>query len=265
MSAAVARMAREGVGAAIDFREEGIPGVKVLRAATRASRVRVVALGRPLARPVRSEELQELLSIADGVGLSSAREENRQDRTVLERACRDRGKLFGLHASENVREDPDDYLNPLPNLIVHLTEATDADLERVAGTGATVAVCPRSNALFGRRPKLATLARLGIPTLLGTDNVMFHAPSIWRELEFAYVASRLAGERVAPEFLVRAVCVTPWRLLGEPEQARIQPDGAARPIVVRLPSEDPAYQLVGRATEHLIVRPGSGEAGGAVA
>ncbi|HEV2166936.1 MAG TPA: amidohydrolase family protein, partial [Thermoplasmata archaeon] len=257
MAAAVARMAREGVGAALDFREEGIAGVKVLRAAARSSRVRIVALGRPLARPVRLDELRELLEVADGVGLSSAREENRADRTILERACRAGGKLFGLHASENVREDPDEYLDPLPNLVVHLTAATDADLDRVASAGVTVAVCPRSNALFGRRPKLAALARRGIPTILGTDNVMFHAPSIWRELEFAYVSSRLAGETVSPAFLVRSVFVEPWRLLGQPGQAKIEPGGPARPIVVRLPADDPAYQLVGRATEHLIVRPGS--------
>ncbi|HEV2166794.1 MAG TPA: hypothetical protein VGS23_07480, partial [Thermoplasmata archaeon] len=61
-----------------------------------------------------------------------------------------------------------------------------------------------------------------------------------------------------------AVCVTPWRLLGDARQALVEPDGPARPIVLRLPPDDPAYQLVSRATEHLIVRPGTGGGGGAV-
>ena len=257
ITAAVARMGREGIGAAIDFREEGVEGMRTLRAAVRRTPLRVAALGRPLRRPIEAAELDEVLALADGIGLSSAREESREDRQTVERACRASGKLFGMHASENVREDPEAYLAPRPDLLVHLTEATDDDLARVAKEAVTVAVCPRSNALFGRRPRLAALERLGVRTILGTDNVMFHAPSIWRELEFAYVSSRLAGETVSPAFLVRSVFVEPWRLLGQPGQAKIEPGGPARPIVVRLPADDPAYQLVGRATEHLIVRPGS--------
>src|SRR5208283_1832395 len=102
-------------------------------------------------------------------------------------------KKFALHASEEIREEPSEYLRPKPDLLVHLTAATPEDLEDVHTAGVTVAVCPRSNALFGRRPDLATLQRLGIPTMLGTDNAMFHAASLFRELEFAYVSARLAA------------------------------------------------------------------------
>jgi cytosine/adenosine deaminase-related metal-dependent hydrolase len=257
MSDAIARMDREGIGATIDFREEGVEGVRALRAASRDSPVRVVALGRPLRRPVERTELSELLEVADGVGLSSAREESAEDRKRIARACRSRGKLYGLHASESTRESPDTYLDPRPDLLVHLTAASDADLDRVADERVTVVVCPRSNALFGRRPNLEGLERRGIPTMLGTDNAMFHAPSIWRELEFAYVSARLARRPVRPEFLARAALVTPWVLLGAPALARVEAGGPARPIVLRLPPEDPAYQVVCRGTEHLIVRPES--------
>ncbi|HUI38806.1 MAG TPA: amidohydrolase family protein [Thermoplasmata archaeon] len=258
MRRALARMAREGTAATIDFREEGAPGVRWIRRAARGTGVRVVALGRPLRRPIVTSELREVLSIADGIGLSSAREEGPEVRARVARACRSAGKLYGLHASENVREEPDAYLHPRPDLLVHLSKATDGDLEAVAASGATVAVCPRSNALFAKRPNLAGLARHGIPTILGTDNAMFHAPSIWRELEFAYVSARLARRPVSPAVLARAALVTPWHLLGEPEKARVEPGGRARALVLRLPSDDPEYQLVSRATEHLIVRPGSG-------
>ena len=86
---------------------------------------------------------------------------------------------------------------------------------------------------------------------------MLHAPSIWRELEFDYVSSRLAGAPAPAEFLARAAFVEPWRWLGRSSRATIAPGTDARPIVLRLPPDDPAYQLVTRATEHLIVRPGS--------
>ncbi len=251
------RLAREGTSRVIDFREEGLEGVRLLREAAEGLAIRPVVLGRTLRRPVDPRELAALLRLADGVGLSSARDEPRAARSASARACRAGHKLFALHASEVVREDPDDFLNPRPNLVVHLLKATPADIEQVVGEGVSVAVCPRSNALFHRRPPLDTLERLGASTLLGTDNVMLQSPSMLRELEFAYLSARQARHPVSPEFLVRAAFIEPWTFLSEPSRAVIGPEGSGVPLVFRLPPEDPAYQLVTRATEHLIWRPGS--------
>jgi len=252
---ALGRMRRGGVAAVIDFREEGVPGVELLRRAGRGSFVRTVILGRPLARPLDPAELARLLRVADGVGLSSARDESDSTRRAVARACRARGKRFALHASEAVREPTESYLDPRPDLLVHLARATVDDLAAVARAKVSVAVCPRSNALFGRQPDLRTMERLGIGVLLGTDNAMFQAPSIWRELEFAYVATRLRHRPVSAGFVARCALVEPWRWLGTPEAARIAPGSPAAPLVVRLPPDDPAYQIVTRTTEHLIARP----------
>jgi len=73
---AFGRMARDGVASVIDFREEGLAGVRLLRTAARPTPVRAVALGRPLKRPIDPRELAALLEVADGVGLSSALEES---------------------------------------------------------------------------------------------------------------------------------------------------------------------------------------------
>jgi cytosine/adenosine deaminase-related metal-dependent hydrolase len=259
MRRALDRMRREGIAATIDFREEGTPGVRLLRRAAAGSSVGVTILGRPLRRPLDDGELDELLRESDGIGLSAARDEDPADLDRIAAACRSAGKRFALHASEAERELPETYLRGRPDLLVHLTCASIGDLEQVRDSHTTVAVCARSNALFGRRPPLAELARLGVPTMLGTDNAMLHAPSIWRELEFDYVSSRLAGAPVAAEFLARAAFVEPWRWLGRPGFATVAPGTEARPIVVRLPAADPAYQLVTRATEHLILRPGTRE------
>jgi len=258
---ALRRMEHEGVAAVVDFREEGVPGVELLREAARASTVRVLALGRPLARPVRAAELARLLRVADGAGLSSARDETEETRRSVARACRAAGKKFGLHASEAVRERPERYLDPRPDLLVHLAKATDADLVAVRDERVSVVVCPRSNALFARQPDLLAMERLGLSVMLGTDNAMFHAPSLWREMEFAYVASRLRRRPVSAEFVARAALVEPWKWLGEPENALVAPGMPVAPVVLRLPPDDPAYQVVTRATEHLMVRsrPGSRE------
>jgi cytosine/adenosine deaminase-related metal-dependent hydrolase len=261
MRAALARMARAGVAATVDFREEGLEGVESLRAAARSSPVRAVVLGRPLARPIEPRELAAVLRASDGIGLSSARDETVGTRRIVASACHRAGKRFGLHASEAVREAPASYLDPTPDLLVHLARATPADLAEVRDARVTVAVCPRSNALFGRQPDLRTMERLGVRMMLGTDNAMFHSPSIWRELEFAYVSSRLRHRPVSAEFLARSALVEPWRWLGTPEAGRVAPAGPVRPIVLRLPPDDPAYQVVTRTTEHLMVRFGPGAEG----
>ena len=259
MRAALLRMSREGVAAAVDFREEGRPGVEWLRSAGRGIPLRTVILGRPIRRPVDRAELTSLLTVADGIGLSSARDESAEDRHAIARACRRAGKRYALHASESVREPPEQFLDPRPDLVVHLAKATPDDLVAVRDEGVSVVVCPRSNALFGRQPDLRTMENLGLSVLIGTDNAMFHAPSIWRELEFAYVGTRLRRRPVSAEFLAHAALVEPWQWLGEKDAARVAPGTSTRPLVLRLPPEDPAYQLVTRMTEHLIVRGLPGE------
>ncbi|MGI0131731.1 MAG: hypothetical protein ACREDK_01335 [Thermoplasmata archaeon] len=261
MHRALAHLAGEGTGAILDFREEGRAGVGILRRAALGVDLEVVALGRPTRRPVDPAELADLLEVADGVGLSSAREESLATRRTIASAVRARSGLYALHASESVREPVDDYLRPRPDLLVHLTKATSDDLEAIVAQKIAVAVCPRSNALFGRRPALARLEAVGATMLVGTDNAMFHAPSMFRELEFAYVSARMAKRPVSPEYLGRAAFVHPWELLGKKDLSVIRAAGPCRPIALRLPPDDPWYQVVTRATEQLIIRPGRNRGG----
>lgn len=262
MRTALTRMVRDGVASVVDFREEGRPGVELLRSAASTVPIETLILGRPVARPVDSGELASVLAVADGIGLSSARDETEDDRRTIARACRRAGKRYALHASEAVREPPERFLEPRPDLVVHLAKATPMDLAEVRDAGVVVVVCPRSNALFGRQPDLASMERLGLSMLVGTDNAMFHAPSIWRELEFAYVGTRLRRRPVSAGFLARAALVEPWRWLGRDDAARIAPGSRARPLVLRLPPDDPAYQVVTRTSEHLILRGLTGEGAG---
>jgi cytosine/adenosine deaminase-related metal-dependent hydrolase len=254
---ALLRMVREGVAADLDFREEGIAGIELFREALRGVPIRPFVFARPVRRPIDHEELRGVLSRADGIGLSSARDESREARERVARACRLAGKRFALHASEATREPPESYLDPTPDLLVHLAKATADDLAMVRDEEVSVVVCPRSNALFGRQPDLRAMERLGIRILLGTDNAMFHPPSIWSELQFAYTSSRLIGRPASAAFLARAALVEPWAWLGEPEAARVAPGAPVRPLVLRLPPDDPAYQLVTRTTEQVILRVGT--------
>jgi cytosine/adenosine deaminase-related metal-dependent hydrolase len=257
MRSALERMVREGVGAVVDFREEGVAGAEQLRRAAKGLPIDVRILGRPIRRPVDTGELSRLLRISDGIGISSAREEDGSTRTLLADRAHRAGKWFALHASEEVREKPDAYLRPRPDLLIHLTKATLEDLLAVAKARIPVAVCGRSNALFRRSPDLSLFADAGVRLLIGSDNAMLNAPSIFRETEFAYLSGRLLGHPVDPEYLARAAYVEPWLWLDEPGRARVAPGMVGAPLVLRLPPEDPAYQLVTRATEQLIVPTGA--------
>ena len=257
MRSALERLVREGVGAVVDFREEGVPGVEQLRRAAEGLPIQLRILGRPTARPVEPGELSRLLRIADGIGVSSAREETFEIRNLLADRAHRAGKWFALHASEEVREKPDAYLRPRPDLLVHLTKASIDDLEAVAKARIPVAVCLRSNALFGRSPDLSAFARAGVRLVIGSDNAMLNAPSVFRETEFAYLAGRWLGHPVDAQYLARAAYVEPWLWLDQPGRARVTPGMTGTPLAVRLPSEDPAYQLVTRATEQLIVPTGA--------
>lgn len=257
MRAALERMVGEGIAAVVDFREEGVPGVEQLRRAAEGLPIDVRALGRPLRRPIEVGELNRLLRVSEGIGVSSAREENSLTRTLIAERAHRAGKWFALHASEEVRESPDAYLLPKPDLLVHLTKAAFDDLEAVARARIPVAVCLRSNALFGRGPDLAEFARAGVRLLIGSDNAMLNSPSVFRETEFAYLSGRLLHHPVDAAYLARAAFVEPWLWLDEPGRAHVAPGMTGSPLVLRLPPEDPAYQLVTRATEQLIVPTGA--------
>src|SRR2546425_5786088 len=198
-------MARTGVARFWDFREGGLPGVRLLLRAALGGPVVPTVLGRPARIKYRREEVDAILRVADGIGISSALDWPRDEVEKLAAHARRAGKAFAAHCSERVREDIDDVLDLKPAFLVHMLEATDADLQRTADAGVPVVSCPRSNVFFGKVPDLPRFLRHGLTVLLGTDNAMVNAPSVLREVEFAYKVSRLRGGVAARNVLGMAL------------------------------------------------------------
>ncbi len=263
MRASLSAMAALGTAVTLDFREEAAPGVRLLRAAEKGAGIEAIALGRP-ADPLDRREVRALLQEADGLGLSALRDLPLGAAELARQEVRRAGKRLALHASESVWESLDPVLDLKPDLLVHLCQATGEDLDAVRDAKVAVAACPRSNALYGRFPPLAQIERRGIPLLLGTDNVMFQAPDLFREMEFAYLSSRARGEPLEPRTLVDAVFVTPWKILGRPAAARLEAGAPSRALVLRLPTEDPYYQVAARSAHRHLLVPGRSAVGGAV-
>lgn len=185
MRASLERMVRSGTSGCADFREGGERGIELLREAGRGLPCRVVGLGRDGGE-----------AVSDGVGVASTRD--LADYTEVVRRVRKRGGFVAVHAGERDPEDVDPALDCRPDLVVHMTHATDRQLRRCADEGIPIACCPRSNWRLGvaesaEHPPFRKMLDLGCRVLLGTDNVMFVSPDMTQEMMFASFVYRIGA------------------------------------------------------------------------
>jgi len=188
MRATLETMVHSGQAGFADFREGGIAGVDTLRQAVFDIPITPVIFGRDGGEYV-----------ADGIGISSVRDVN--DIESLIRRVRDRGGLVAFHAGERDSTDIDPALEYEPDLLIHCTYATPGQLARIAEMEIPIAVCTRSNWKLGvsssnSHPPLHEMQEQGCRIILGTDNVMFIQPDMWREMEFIATVYRLEPENI---------------------------------------------------------------------
>lgn len=196
------RMVLSGTSAFCDFREGGVGGANALLQALQGSSADALLLGRPASLRYDREEVEALLEVAAGIGVSSISDWDYGELTKLAQHVKRAGKVFSLHASEAHQEDLDLVLDLKPDFLVHMTVASQADWQRCAQEEVPVAICPRSQVFFGRVPDIPGMLAAGLNLLLGTDNAMFANPSMLREIEFAYQVGRLKGG-ISPDAVLR--------------------------------------------------------------
>ncbi|MEM4308881.1 MAG: amidohydrolase family protein [Thermoplasmata archaeon] len=232
----------------VDFREEGVEGVANLRKAIKGLKIQAKILGRP--DNSARKEISTLLTECDGFAMSSISDWDYSYLATLSSMAKEKGKMFALHASERIREDIEKVLSLKPDFIVHMCRAEPDDFAACAEKNVPVVVCPRSNLLFGSFPDVRKMLDEGVELMLGTDNAMFNVPSIFREMEFLYKC-RLKGY-IEPERILRMAIDTPRKFfLGKKEF--FERGTRAELIVLKLPSTEPAYQVVARGGEHNVM------------
>lgn len=182
MHQSIRRMVSAGIHGFADFREGGVDGATALKEAAAALPCRPVILGRDGGE-----------AVADGAGISSVRD--CPDVEAVVSRCRTAQKLVAFHAGERDRFDVDRALSYNPDLLVHMTHATDRQLRLAADQGIPIAVCPRSNWMLGvtnsrDHPPLKRMIDAGCRVLLGTDNVMFVEPDLFSEMAFTSMVYR---------------------------------------------------------------------------
>ncbi|MEM3737395.1 MAG: amidohydrolase family protein [Candidatus Bathyarchaeia archaeon] len=236
-------MLRCGVTTFADFREGGLEGVRLLKAAAEGLGIRVLTLGRPNFQfsetalqagkerlPTEMmEEVEGILNYAEGLGLSSPNEFT--DHALQEIAEHFKGRvIIATHVAEHQmtidtsirRSGLSDVERALRYLkadfLVHLTKAGGGDLRRVREAGVPVVCCPRANAALGLGfPPIGRLLELGVTVALGSDNVMVNSPDLFREMEFTTRLIRAEAESLdafTPRESFKMVTINAARLLG---------------------------------------------------
>lgn len=168
---------RFGAASFIDFREGGLNGCLMLRSAYPDA----IILGRPISKTYNGDEIEKILEVADGIGISSISDMPYGYIEDVADQVREAGKIFAIHASERIRENIHDVLSLDPAFIVHMCEATDEDLLECAEAEVPIVVCPTSNAYFGKTAPVAKMIECGVDVAVGTDNGMLCTPDIVEE------------------------------------------------------------------------------------
>jgi len=243
MRESMSHMARTGTCTFVDFREEGQDGIQMVKDSIDQTPVTAVVLGRPVHSNSSADSLADFASHCDGFGMSSIRDWPRDLLERASRAAKTRGKLFGIHASEVVREDVDAVLSLKPDFLVHMTAASDDDLRAVAEAHVPVVVCPRSNEFFGIDPRIPQLLGAGVEVALGTDNGMICRPDMLEELRAAYRLSIPRGG-LAPADAVRLATHSGRKVLNALRNITTEIKHTDDLVVVDTPGDDPLREVV---------------------
>lgn len=207
MKRSISFMKQNGTGSFIDFRESGLRGASLIRS-IKSSGIGKVILG----RPETTEEAKKILKFAQGVNFSAVSDVNYDNISRIAQIAHDYGKIVAIHFSENVREDLDLIMGIKPDLLIHGIEASDHDLKTLKNSGIPVAITPRSNYFFGKRPNYSVFLKSSINLLLGTDNAMISEPDIFSEMSFLYRVQRSIN-RISPDEILKMVIDAPYSFL----------------------------------------------------
>ena len=202
-----------GVIAFADFREGGRDGVVALREACEGLPIRAIIYARHADAPLHTDEaflanseglsdahlaeIAECLEVADGFSAVWANETTDTGLRQTASAGRALGKRLATHACESdtyrqlsvSRTGQGDIHRVvdflMPDFVVHMTDADDAELDRAIAAGLPMVMCGRGMAALGNGfVPYASAIRKGALVGLGSDNVMINSPDILAEMDF---------------------------------------------------------------------------------
>ncbi len=276
IKASALTMVKNGITTFIDFREQGLDGVMMLKSSLRDVNIKCVTLGRIeyYSKDIDADGLryaESVLMHADGFGLSGANEYTDDALRKLSMLAKAKGKLFGLHAAESKESYSYSLSNhgmseverilrlAEPGFLVHMTNATDDDIIKVKNRGIGIVVCPRANAsLSVGIPRVWDMLNLGCTVAIGTDNVMLNKPDMFREMEYIWKVSRALKRGISAREILKMATVNAARIFKFSGIGYIDEGMAADAIIIDKYHVDiacmynPYVALVQRASESCV-------------
>jgi 5-methylthioadenosine/S-adenosylhomocysteine deaminase len=238
-------MVRSGTVGHLDFREEGVKGAQILRAASEQVGLDSIILSQWMTSPFDSATLMEnkaeltdaykqdldaMLAVGDGFSESTMNDMTDPAWKYIKDRTKELGKFRAIHCLENEgyrnlslkMAYRGDLIRALeiyePDIIVHMTVATPQEQQLLADSGTTGVFNPRANANLGLPlPPIRGLLEAGANMLLGTDNAMLNNSNMLAELDFTYkVAKSQFGDAVhpAPQDILKLATVNIRKVFG---------------------------------------------------
>ena len=229
MRSSAMSMMRNGIVAFADFREGGLEGIDQIKEAMSGLSIKSIVLGRPefyhdlskdfVKNPKLPPDVIELVfqiaNAADGLVISGANENTDNSLNeygkVIHKNSLKKKFLIGIHAAESLETTKKSITvtgksevqrivsKLLPNFVVHLTHASDMDIELVARKKIGIVVCPRANGALGVGiPRISKMLSSGCCVGIGTDNIMINSPDMFRELDYVWKVFRTLADRAIP-------------------------------------------------------------------
>lgn len=259
-------MLYSGISTFIDFREGGIEGVKLLKKAVYDLPINACILGRcneyydPKTTVEEARLLtRELLQYCDGVGLSGVQDVDSAIMMQIAQVCNDEDKLAVVHVAEyyDLQEKSIQLTNQTEieralragfTTIVHATQPVLQDLDLLVENSPFIVACPRSNGMLSTGiPPVSVYNEVGLDVALGTDNVMFNKPDMFREMEYTLKAMRGTYQnKITARDILKMATINGFKILGK--DISISEGNVSDILVIKQKSEDPYLSVVNRSS-----------------
>ncbi|MCG3225419.1 MAG: amidohydrolase family protein [Candidatus Heimdallarchaeota archaeon] len=219
---ALEMLVQNGYTSFIDFREEGLLGISLLRDELSEFPIRGIILG----RPTGDDFLTDVFNEGDGLGFADIFSFN-QDNVKIIKLLKEKNpeKVISIHASESedvvarslsLYEMRDIELcskYSIFDYIVHGTYANDEDFTILKQNNIGLVCCPISNIYYDLKiPPIETILKKGILLGLGTDNILTNNPNPFRLMSITLYTARINNQIISPKDILKAVTVNPGLL-----------------------------------------------------
>jgi len=194
-------MLSNGITYFVDFRENGLAGINVLKNSILGIGISCFILG----RFSKVEDLSDVYNAADGLGFSSYKVISGDLKRKLINLKAKNHKLFASHDAEKARNDKlfEEMINDkLIDVVIHGTQYRRKELKEIKDNDISLVLCPRSNGYFGVGiPPINEIIDLEIPISLGTDNVMANSLDLFEEMRYLFIISRVLSKGTSKKAL----------------------------------------------------------------